>query len=283
MFRQISIIGPGLLGASIGLAVRERKLAGKIVAWSRRAETRLKCLQNGICDEIAETAADAVKGSDCVILCTPVQTILPLLEEILPLLDPDAAITDVGSTKSLICRQAQGLSSKGPVFIGSHPMAGSDQCGLEHARVDLFQNASCFLTPLDNATTDQILRLTQFWEALGMTTEVISPETHDEIVAHISHLPHALAAVLARYLGSQDGYWANFAGGGLRDTSRVASGDPNLWKQIFSQNKEEVIRSIEGFEQHLQEFKAALLNNEPIKVERFLNIAKNFRDSLNDR
>ncbi|MEM1223193.1 MAG: prephenate dehydrogenase/arogenate dehydrogenase family protein [Verrucomicrobiota bacterium] len=281
MLRQISIIGPGLLGSSLSLAAKKHRLTEKVVAWSHRAETRANCLAKGICDAVEETPAKAVKGSDLVILCTPVDTIIPLLTEIQASLDEDAILTDVGSTKSQICRQAQGIEIKHTAFIGSHPMAGSDQRGMENARADLFSGATCFITPLDNAPADHVQRLVNFWENIGMHIQITSPEIHDEIVAHVSHLPHAIAAVLSKFLGEKNADWAQFAGGGLRDTSRIASGNPGLWKQIFDQNREEVIRAIEGFEDRLHRFKASLLNKEYADTQRILQQGKSFRDSLN--
>ncbi|MEM7791480.1 MAG: prephenate dehydrogenase/arogenate dehydrogenase family protein [Verrucomicrobiota bacterium] len=283
MLRQISIIGPGLLGASLSLAAKKHRLAERVVAWSHRAETRANCLAKKICDAVEETPEQAVIGSDLVVLCTPVNTIIPLLEKIQSSLDSDAILTDVGSTKSQICRQAQGIEMKHTAFIGSHPMAGSDQRGMENAHADLFCGATCFVTPLDNAPSDDVQRLVAFWEGIGMQIQITSPEIHDEIVAHISHLPHAIAAVLSKFLGEKNPEWAQFAGGGLRDTTRIASGNPGLWKQIFDQNREEVIRAIEGFEDRLHRFKASLLNEEFSEIQRILQQGKHFRDGLSSQ
>ena len=267
MFQQITILGPGLLGASLAMAVKQRGLAARIVTWSRRPESRAKCLSHSWCDALFDTPEAAVAGSDLVVICTPVQTIVPLLAQIRPALSEQALVTDVGSTKSLICREARStLQGHSATFLGSHPMAGSEQAGMEHAKVDLFEQAACILTPLDDTAADDIAQLSAFWTALGMTLTAVSPEKHDEIVAHISHLPHLLASTLSSYLANQDPTWRHLAGGGLRDTTRIASGDPGLWKQILEQNREEVLRAIDGFEQELHQLKAALLNHESLEV-----------------
>jgi len=281
MFHQITILGPGLLGASLAMAVKQRGLATRVVTWSRRPESRAKCLDRTWCDAVHDTPEDAVAGSDLVVLCTPVQTIVPLLAQIRPALAEQALVTDVGSTKSLICREARGtLADHSATFLGSHPMAGSEQAGMEHAQADLFEQAACILTPLDDTPAEAIAKLNAFWTALGMTLTAVSPEKHDEIVAHISHLPHLLASTLSSYLATQDHTWRNLAGGGLRDTTRIASGDPGLWKQILEQNREEVLRAIDGMEQELHTLKAALLNHDAPAVTALLKRGKTYRDQL---
>ena len=281
MFQQITILGPGLLGASLAMAVKERGLAARVVTWSRRPESRAKCLNQSWCDAVFDSLEKAVVGSDLVVICTPVQTIVPLLVQIRPALDAEALITDVGSTKSLICREARSaLEGHSATFLGAHPMAGSEQAGMEHAQSDLFENAACILTPLDDASAEAIAKLSAFWDALGMTVSTVSPEKHDEIVAHVSHLPHLLASTLCGYLAAQDDTWRTLAGGGLRDTTRIASGDPQLWKQILEQNSDEVVRAIEGFEQQLHHLKTALLNQDSLGVIAQLERGKTYRDQL---
>ena len=281
MFQQITILGPGLLGASLAMAVKERGLAARVVTWSRRPESRAKCLNQSWCDAVLDSPEEAVVGSDLVVICTPVQTIVPLLVQIRSALAAETLITDVGSTKSLICREARSaLEGHSATFLGAHPMAGSEQAGMEHAQSDLFEKAACMLTPLDQASSAAIVKLSAFWETLGMTVSIVSPEKHDEIVAHVSHLPHLLASTLCGYLATQDDTWRTLAGGGLRDTTRVASGDPQLWKQILEQNSDEVLRAIEGFEQQLHHLKTALLNQNSLGIVAQLERGKTFRDQL---
>jgi prephenate dehydrogenase len=280
MFQQITILGPGLLGASLAMAVKERGLAAKVHSWSRRAETRAKCIGADWCDAVFDSPEKAVKGSELVVICTPVETIVPLVEQIAGALIPGALVTDVGSTKSLICREAKGALSADATFIGSHPMAGSEQTGMEYARANLFVGATCLITPLDESPAPAIAQISAFWEALGMLLATVSPEKHDEVVAHISHLPHLLASSLCSYLASKDKTWRNFSGGGLRDSTRVASGDPILWQQILRQNREEVLRAIDGFETELHELKSALLNQDTHAIKALLERGKHYRDGL---
>ncbi|MFT5622909.1 MAG: cyclohexadieny/prephenate dehydrogenase [Bacteroidia bacterium] len=281
MFQQITILGPGLLGASLAMAVKEHGLAARVVTWSRRPESRAMCLNQSWCDAVFDSPEEAVAGSDLVVICTPVQTIVPLLVQIRPALAADTLITDVGSTKSLICREARSaLEGHSATFLGAHPMAGSEQAGMEHAQSDLFEKAACILTPLGEASSAAIAKLSSFWETLGMTISIVSPEKHDEIVAHVSHLPHLLASTLCGYLATQDDTWRTLAGRGLRDTTRIASGDPQLWKQILEQNSDEVLRAIEGFEQQLHHLKTALLNQNSLGIITQLERGKTYRDQL---
>ncbi|MGJ8652020.1 MAG: prephenate dehydrogenase [Opitutaceae bacterium] len=280
MFEQITILGPGLLGASLAMALKEKGLTNTVHSWSRRPETRAKCINADWCDAVFETASEACVDSDLVILCTPVETIAPLISEISEALKDGALITDVGSTKSLICRQSAHAVPTGATFIGSHPMAGSERSGMEHATSDLFENATCLITPLPDTPADKIAQLMALWESLDMRIASVSPEEHDEIVAHISHLPHLLASTVCSLLATKSNNWGEFSGGGLRDSTRVAAGDPFLWQQILEQNREEVLRSIDSFENELHKLKSALLNKETHKLIAILERGKKYRDSL---
>ena len=277
MFQQISILGPGLLGASLALTMKKRGLCQRVHSWSRRTETRTEAMQADWCDAVFDQASAACEGSDLVVVCTPVETIVPLIEQIAPSLGPDTLLTDVGSTKNLICREAQGIDVN---FIGSHPMAGSERKGMCYASHNLFDGAACFITPLDGDRDSEVVRLKNLWQAIGMRVVTTNPEKHDEIVAHISHLPHLLASSLCGYLAGMDADWRSLAGGGLRDTTRVAAGDPTLWKQILEQNREEVLRAIDGFESELQALKGALLDKKTPELIARLERGKQFRDSL---
>lgn len=280
MFAQITILGPGLLGASLAIAAKERQLASRVVAWSRRPETRELCQQQSWCDAVFDTPEAAVKDSELVVICTPVETIPPLLEKVVSHLKPGALVTDVGSTKNEICSRANTSIGNQATFIGSHPMAGSEQTGLENAKPDLFQNAACIITPEPNAPLPKIDQLTAFWEALGMCVATTTPEQHDEIVAHISHLPHLLASVLCGYLSGKDANWKALSGPGLRDCTRVASGDPGLWLQILEQNRSEVLTAIDGLEKQLKHFKQALREENADAVKDLLQQGKTYRDQL---
>lgn len=280
MFKQITILGPGLLGASLLQAAKQRGLCQSTAAWSRRAETRAKCEGQPWCDAVYADAGKAVAKADLVVACTPVDTIVPLLEKIAPKLKAGALVTDVGSTKSLICRHGRAALPKKIGFVGSHPMAGSEKTGLDHATPQLFQGRACFVTPLLDTPAKDVDKLTKFWKALGMEVATTTPEAHDEIVAHLSHLPHLLASTYCAFLSTRDPKWAHFAGPGLRDTTRIAAGDPALWKAITMENREEILRALDGFQKELDILRTALANSQPFAVQHTLERGRDFRVRL---
>lgn len=277
MFQQITILGPGLLGASLALALKERQLCQRVHTWSRRRDTRALAASADWCDAVFESAAEAVRGSDLVVICTPVETILPLLREVSPSLKESALVTDVGSTKQQICHKAKSVYAP---FIGSHPMAGSERTGMENARSDLFSGAACMLTPLESHDPTRVAQITRLWEAVGMKVTQCTPAQHDRIVAHISHLPHLIASSLCSYLDQTDPSWKLLAGSGLRDTTRVAAGDPALWQQILEQNRQEILSAIAGFQTELTRLQRSLENQDTPELFAQLEQGKSFRETL---
>ncbi|MBL4576594.1 MAG: prephenate dehydrogenase/arogenate dehydrogenase family protein [Opitutaceae bacterium] len=280
MFSQITILAPGLLGASVAKAVRSRNLSSKIHIWSRRAESRHKLIGVDWCDNVFETPEEAVHGSELVIICTPVEKIIPLVEQIASSLSSTTIVTDVGSVKSEITRRGSSALEEKAIFIGSHPMAGSEKTGMEHSSENLFEDRPCFITPLESTSESALSQLIAFWSALGSDISTTSPEAHDEIVAHISHLPHLIASALCSFLSEKDSNWKHFSGAGLSDSTRIASGDPKLWKEILVQNREEVLRSLRGLQEKLDEVHSLLANNDSIALTAILEQGKNYRDQL---
>lgn len=283
MFARVSILAPGLLGGSLGLALHRRSLAGEVVVWARRPEVRLECLDSEWCTRAPDTPEEAVAGADLVVLCPPVDVIVPLLRRVLPHLYKDALVTDVGSTKSLIVRECTALVRGRGRFIGSHPMAGSEKSGLRHARADLFEGRPCLVTPLEETPEPDTRQIAELWRALGMDVRTLGPEQHDEIVAHLSHLPHLLASALSSFLAGKEPQWRHYAGQGLCDTTRVAAGDPNLWRAIVEQNREEILRALGSFEDELARLRTAIANAEAFELLELLEAGKRFRDRLGGR
>jgi cyclohexadieny/prephenate dehydrogenase len=278
-FQTLTILAPGLLGASLGQAARARGLARTIRVWARRAEVRLACEESDWCDSAHADAREAAEGADFVVVCTPVEHIVPLAREVSPVCAEGAIITDVGSTKSRICREAVDLGGRA-IFVGAHPMAGSEKSGMEHALADLFEGRTCIVTPLPSTPPAPVDRVVRFWADLGMRVKTVSPEQHDEIVAHVSHLPHLLASILSVQLAGKDPEWMGCAGQGLRDTTRIAAGHAGLWRSICEQNREEILRAMEGFEDEWQRLRSALHNQRFFELEHLLERGKRFRDSL---
>ncbi len=280
MGSKITILGPGLLGASLGKAVRERGLFETIHSWSRQLQSRKKCQQQPWCDSVLETAAEAIDQADLVILCLPVQVIPSLLQELSGVFSPGTIISDVGSTKTNICRTAAECLPEAVQFVGSHPMAGSQKSGMENAKADLFEGQPCILTPTEGTSPRALEVIREFWQNLGMRVSEIPPEDHDRIVAAISHLPHILASCLCENLGGKNPEWKEFAGKGLRDSTRVAAGDPEMWRQIVEENTGSILEMVESFQMTLQQFVQAMQNKDFLQVEKLLAQGKSFRESL---
>ncbi len=280
MLEQITILAPGLLGGSVARAARARGAARRIVVWARRPETRLALAGMPWCDRIAESPEDAVKGAGLVVIAAPVDRILPLVHQVAPSVDPGAVVTDVGSVKGEISRVGhQALLGKAH-FVGSHPMAGSEKTGWENGSADLFEGRSCFVTPIADSHADSVARVVAFWRDLGAEVVTVDPDAHDEIVANISHLPQVLASSLCAFLASRDPSWRNFAGGGLRDTTRIAGSDPKLWRTILEENRDEVLRALRGFQDELQGMQAALANRDYVEVAARMERGRAYREKF---
>ncbi len=169
---------------------------------------------------------------------------------------------------------------EGSHFVGSHPMAGSEKSGLENADPELFKGRPCFVTPLTDTNEKAVEAVVRLWKELDMEVRTVTPEIHDEIVANISHLPHILATVLCTHLAEQKKDWRNYAGNGLKDTTRIAAGSPGIWKSIIEQNRDEILRSLEGLDDQVHRFRSALANEQYMEIANMLERGKAFRESL---
>jgi len=277
---QLTILAPGLIGGSVARAARARGVARRIVIWARRHETRLALAEQPWCNSTPETAEEAVKGADMVVIATPVDRVVTLLRQIAPLVKDGAVVCDVGSVKGEISRLGHVALNGRAHFVGSHPMAGSEKTGWEHGKADLFEGRTCFVTPAGSTDPGAVGRVVAFWRDLGAEVVTMDPDRHDEIVAHISHLPQVLASALCAYLSTRDPGWRNFAGAGLRDTTRIAGSDPRMWRAILEENRDEVLRALRLFQDDLQGFQAALANRDFVEVAARLERGRAYRDKF---
>ena len=280
MSTTLAILAPGLLGASVARAARGAAAADRIVIWARRPEVRLALAEQPWCDQTADTPQAAVRAANLVVIASPVDRIVPLTQQIAPDLPTGAVVTDVGSVKGEICRLGHAALGQRAHFVGSHPMAGSEKTGWEHGTAELFQRRTCFVTPLEETDSAAAATVVKFWRDLGGEPVTVSPDAHDEIVAHISHLPQVIASALCAFLAKKNPAWRNFAGGGLRDTTRIAGSDPQLWRTILEQNRDEVLRALTQFEDELHTFKAALANRDYLEVVARLERGRDYRSQF---
>ncbi|MDE3085009.1 MAG: prephenate dehydrogenase/arogenate dehydrogenase family protein, partial [Verrucomicrobiota bacterium] len=232
------------------------------------------------CDTVADTPEASVAGSNLVIIAAPVDKIVELTRQIAPHLAPGTIITDVGSVKGEITRLGHEALGQRAHFVGSHPMAGSEKPGWEHASAELFARRACFVTPLPETNTKAVEAVVKFWRDLGAEVATVDPDEHDEIVAHISHLPQILASTLCAFLAKKNPAWRNFSGGGLRDTTRIAASDPKLWRTILEQNRDDVLRALRQFQDELQAMQASLANRDWLDVVARLERGKAYRDQF---
>ena len=276
----LAILAPGLLGGSVARAARARGAATRIVIWARRPETREALRGQPWVDSIASTPAEAVRAASLVVIAAPVDRIVPLARAIAPDLRPGTLVTDVGSVKGVICQAAAEAVGPAAHFVGSHPMAGSEKTGWEHGTAELFAGRPCFVTPLADSPSAAVGAVTAFWRALGAEVVTTTPTEHDRIVAHISHLPQVAASALCAFLAGSDARWRDHAGGGLRDTTRIAGSDPELWKVILAANRTEVLAALRGYQAELGRAADALAAGEDDQVAALLEKGRAYRAGL---
>ncbi len=278
---KISIIGIGLIGGSIALGLKGGGYKGEIVACDLCKESLEEAIAIGAVDYVTLNPGEAVKDSDLVIIALPLGGYRQLLEDILPMLKATAIVTDVGSVKGFVSNTVGSTLGKEFQFIGGHPMAGSDKGGIKAASPILFENAYYFLAPEENTRAETIEIMKAFVRILKAYPVLVSSSEHDRIVARISHLPHLLAVLLVNMLDSSSGIsYLPFVGGGFRDSTRIAAGNPDIWRDIFLYNKEELIAGVNGFQEILSEYKTLLTSgNEPALLQG-LKKAKLLRSSI---
>lgn len=284
---RVALMGLGLMGGSLGLALKARGFAGTITAYARRAETRQAALNRGIADAVFDDPAEAVNDVDLAIYCTPILTIPDLIRASLPGLKPGAILTDVGSTKAALCREAATIvEGSGAVFVGSHPVAGSEQQGIEAARANLYEGALVVVTPNQmperEATDAPVTRVKNFWSSLGALVSVVKAEEHDQLMARTSHLPHVVASILAATVGRDEAYptVGLFCGTGFRDTSRVAEGSPDVWHDIIRTNAQAVVDELKSFRGALDRMVSDMERGDFEAAKAFLADAKEARRKL---
>jgi prephenate dehydrogenase len=281
--QKITIIGVGLLGGSIGLAVKRRKVVsrGGVAGFVRRTASLKDCEKAGAVDFATTDLLAAVWDADLVILCTPLAQMRPRVREMLPALKRGAIVTDVGSVKAGVVHELEPLVARaGAHFVGSHPMAGAEKTGVGAASADLFVNAICVVTPTQQSNPAAVRKVEQFWNALGGRTLRLAPEPHDLLVSRSSHLPHVVAAMLANHIlnPANPRHQAALCANGFRDTTRIASGSPEMWRDIALANRKNLAKSLAGFIADLHKFQKLLAKADGKAVTRFFEAAKTRRD-----
>ena len=280
---RITIWGVGLIGGSLGLALKKNGFQGQRVGLGRNIGRLEKARQHDAVDVVTTEVAEGLRGSDLVVLCTPVELIPVLVQHIAEVVDEEQpmVLTDVGSTKAVLVQtvetQLRELGSENLSFVGGHPMAGSHETGVGAARATLFENATCILTPTESTHQDSLQRVKNLWEFVGAVPHHLSPETHDLLIGAASHLPHLIASLLANTVANVEmGHHKalDFTATGFRDSTRIAAGSPDLWTGIFTQNREVLLSLIDDIVGNLIEFKTLLQTDDFAEIERVLQEAQ---------
>lgn len=275
-FRKAVIVGVGLLGGSIGLALRHRQLADEIVGVGRPGNPPLAALEIGAVDRIAESIEEASPDADLVICCAPVQQIPEHAVACAASMDPCGLITDVGSTKLTITENIAHTRAA-QLFVGSHPLAGGTGSGCHFAKDDLLVGSLVVITPTEHSQPSLTLRTEQLWQALGARTICMSPTQHDQALAQTSHLPHIVAAALA---GATPRELLPLTATGWQSTTRVAAGNAQLWRQILEENRLPALQALSNFAKVLTQWLTALENNDGPALQKLLEDGKATRDAL---
>ena len=275
--KQITVIGLGLLGGSISLAVSRSFSGVKTVGYSHRQKTRRKAEELHIADLVVDDLEESVLGSDLVILATPIYCFEEIMSAIGDSLEADCIVTDVGSTKAMAHRWATKYLPSKIRYVGSHPIAGSEQRGVEYARDDLFDQSMCVLTGNSSTSPGAIKVLKSFWSKIGCRVKMMKPAEHDRIFAKISHLPHVTAAALINACTSRE---LDFCGKGFIDTSRIASGPASIWGDILLTNAKNCSRDIDKLVGELLKLKAAIETGDERKIRGLLETARKKREVM---
>ena len=261
-FRRVALIGVGLIGSSMALAMRRFGLAQHLVGCARSAETRAKILELGLCDEVFEDPAAAVADCDLVVLATPVGAYAAVAEAMQPGLAAGAIVTDVGSVKQAAIRDIGPFVPEGVYFVPGHPIAGTERSGPEAGFAELFEQRYCLLTPPPGTDAGATERVAWLWREMGAAVDIMEPGHHDQVLAITSHLPHLIAyTIVHTAMGLEESTKQEaikYSAGGFRDFTRIAASDPVMWRDVFLNNRESVLEMLQRFSEDLTALQRAI-------------------------
>lgn len=283
LFNHVAIIGVGLIGGSLGLVLRSQGLANSVVGIGRRVENLKLAVELGAIDHYVVEAEAGVRGADLVLLATPVASYRAQVESWKSCLGAGTLVSDVGSVKGSLVEELETRMPPGVEFVGAHPIAGKERTGVGAGSVDLFQGATCIVTPTERTRPSSVKTISHMWEMAGMKVMSMDPYLHDKILGAVSHLPHVAAFSLMTALedietelGSEFNL-LSYGGGGLRDTTRIAGSSPEMWRDICVWNKDNVVKMIESYERQLARFKRLVQAGDSQGLEREMERARQLR------
>jgi prephenate dehydrogenase len=280
MFKKITILGVGLLGASFALALKTNGLCNSIAGYGRNRENLQKAKERDIIDSFEQDPASACRDADLIMLSTPVGSFLELTKAISPALKKGAVLTDVGSVKGKLVREIEKIIPGHVSYIGGHPIAGSDRSGIDSASAGLFRNAKCIITPTENSNADALEKIQGLWKALGSDILTLNPEEHDRIYASVSHLPHLIAYAMVNTVADMDRSYLDFSGKGFMDATRIASSSEELWNDICLLNRDNLVEVIAVFQKNLDMLNQYLKAGNSDSLKNAFRKARTLRETI---
>lgn len=279
-FEKTAILGVGLIGASIALAIREKGLSNTIHGYGRNEVNLNRAKRLGIIDDYSMEPAVTIREADLIVLAVPVGVLKKIAGEIGPSLKEGALVTDAGSVKGSLVYNIESCIPAGSYYIGSHPIAGSDKSGIDDAKAGLFNKALCIITPTGNSDKDALRKVAALWSAFGGRVEFIDPYEHDRIYAAVSHLPHVIAYALVNTLKDFNADYIKYAGQGFKDTTRIAMSSPELWRDIATYNRDNLVKLMGLLKENITNMEKLLTSGDAPGIEREFSNAQELRKKL---
>ena len=279
-FEKVTILGVGLIGASFALALKKHRLCSEITGYGRSEQNLRKAKDKKIIDSFELDPAKACDGADLVVFATPVGSFIDVAEKISSALKKNAIVTDVGSVKGKLVRDMEKLMPRDVFFVGGHPIAGSDRSGIDTAAAEIFGGAKCIITPTQNTDKSALEKVTALWKTFGSVIRLLDPDEHDRIYAAVSHLPHLIAYEIVNTVSDMNESYLAFSGQGFMDTTRIASSQPELWRDICILNKDNLLESIEIFRNNLDRVSQYLRAYDSESLERDFKQARTLREGI---
>jgi prephenate dehydrogenase len=280
MFHKVSVLGVGLIGASFSLALKEKKLCSEIAGFGRSVENLKKAKDRGIIDTFALDPAAACRDADLIMLSAPAGSFTDMIKRSSEAFSKGAIVTDAGSVKGDLVSEIERMMPEGVSYIGAHPIAGSENSGIDSASHDLFAGAKCIITPTKNSDPRSLEKVRDLWKKLGSTTIEMDPQKHDHIYASVSHLPHMIAYNMVNTVAAMDRSYLEFSGRGFRDMTRIAGSPPELWRDICMMNRKNLIDMIEVFQRNLESLNRHLKASDSEALEAEFRNARILRESI---
>ena len=284
LFGTVAIIGIGLIGSSIARGIKKYNIANKVVGYAKTLKTRKKAMDLGYMDQVFDSASDAIQNANLVILCVPVGANRDIMIEISDNLSEGTILTDVGSVKAEVIKQLHDIVPDRVSFVPAHPIAGTEFSGPESGFAELFDNKWCVLTPYEKCRKQDVEKVKNFWERLGMNVDEMSPEYHDLVLAITSHIPHLIAynivgtaTNLAEITRREV---TKYAAGGFRDFTRIASSDPIMWRDIFLNNQEAVLEMLDKFSDDLSSLREAIKKKDGKELQKYFTKTRDIRKKI---